>query len=314
MSGTDVTRVDASWETRSPLEVARRAISVFGNEGLGGVVSRIRRRWRFRTFKPHVLEKRYEDHRFRFLIGTPEGQEWYGKFIDNRLYKPMGPELAWLKRAVRAGDRIADVGAHHGYFAVLFAHWVGSNGNVVAFECLPENAAIASYNARINQLGSVHIVAKAVGSKSGTVEIGTTSAGVRVDRSAQSQLVTVEMISLDEFFGDRYPDLLKIDVEGYELEVLKGAKDCLARRPHIALEFHCFKYEDPRAEAQQILDLLPTAGYEFMLAVEAGEALVKFAVNEQSADVIAKQYNPHLYASPLTRPQFATSFDLRFSP
>jgi FkbM family methyltransferase len=296
-----MTKADDRYDTRSALAVARKAISVLRTEGLGGVVSRIRRRWRLRMFRPHVLDKRYDNVRFRFLVGSPEGQEWYGKFVDNRLYKPMGRELAWLKRAVREGNWVADVGAHHGYFTVLLAHWVGSDGNVVAFECLPENAAIASYNARINRLGNVHIVAKAVGAKSGTVEIGTTSAGIRVERLAQPELIPVDLVSLDGFFDDRYPDLLKIDVEGYELDVLKGAKHCLARRPSIALEFHCFKYEEPRAEVQRILDLLPTEGYEFMLAPEAGEALVNFAIDEHAAAVIAKQYNPHLYATPVAQ-------------
>ncbi len=300
MRGGDV-MVANRYDTRSALAVARKAISVLRTEGLGGVVSRIRRRWRLRMFKPHLVDKRYEDLRFRFLIGSPEGQEWYGKVVDHRLYRPMGPELAWLKMAVRKGNCVADVGAHHGYFTVLFAHWVGSDGNVVAFECLPENAAIASYNAMINRLGNVHIISKAVGAKSGAVEIGTTSGGIRLERSAQSELLTVDMISLDQFFGDRCPDLVKIDVEGYEFEVLKGARSCLARRPSIALEFHCFKYEEPLVEVQQILDLLPTEGYEFMLAPEAGEVLVSFAIDEHAAVAIAKQYNPHLYASPIEK-------------
>lgn len=299
MPGGDVTKADRRYDTRRALAIARKMVSVLSTEGPGGLVSRIRRRLRLRMFRPHLLDKRYEDVEFRFLIGSPEGQEWYGKFVDNRLYKPMGPELAWLKRAAREGNCVADVGAHHGYFTVLIANWVGANGKVVAFESLPENAAIASYNARINRLENVQIVAKAVGAKAGAVDIGTTSAGIRVERLAQPELITVQMLSLDEFFEDCYPDLLKIDVEGYELEVLKGAKHCLARRPSIALEFHCFKYEHPRAEVQQILDLLPTEGYEFMLAPEAGEALVTFAIDEHAAPFIAMQYNPHLYASPI---------------
>src|SRR3982751_5258110 len=101
----------------------RKIPRILMTEGLGGITARVRRRWRMWRFRPHVLDKQHDGFRFRFYIGTREGQEWYGRFVDTRLYKPVRAELAWLARAAAPGDVVADVGAHHAYFALLLAHW-----------------------------------------------------------------------------------------------------------------------------------------------------------------------------------------------
>jgi FkbM family methyltransferase len=279
----------------------RKVLRIFATEGLGGIVARVRRRWRLWSFRPQVLEKQHDDFRFSFYIGTIEGQEWYGKFVDTRLYKPVGAELAWLARAAAPGDLVADVGAHHGYFSLLLSRWVGARGKVYAFECLPENADIATRNVALNRLQNMEVVRKAVGAHAGAVEIVSNSGGVLGRRGPDVSLLKAEMITLDEFFPDRVPDLLKIDVEGYEYEVLKGAHRCLAARPKIALEFHCFQFADPTAHVERVLSLLPTDGYRFQIAYEAGDELVDYSLAKDSAMVIGKRYNPHLYGLPTER-------------
>jgi len=278
-----------------------KVLRILATEGLRGIAARIRRRWRLWTFRPHVLEKEYESFRFRFYIGTTEGQEWYGKFVDARLYKPVRVELAWLARAAAPGYLVADVGAHHGYFSLLLSHWVGAGGRVYAFECLPENADIAARNVALNGLDNMTVVRQAVGAQSGTVEIVNNSGGIMGRRGPEVSLLKMEMIALDEFFSERVPDLLKIDVEGYEFEVLKGARRCLAARPKIALEFHCFQFQDPVAHVGRVLRLLPTEGYDYQIAYEAGDELVDYALHGDSATVIGKAYNPHLYGLPRER-------------
>src|SRR6266511_250521 len=132
----------------SALELFRKILRIWATECFGGVTARIRRRWRLWTFRPYAVEKEYNGFRFRFYVGTREGQEWYGKFVDTRLYKPVARELTWLASAAKPGDIVADVGAHHAYFTLLLSHWVGDEGMVYAFECLPENAEIAERNVR----------------------------------------------------------------------------------------------------------------------------------------------------------------------
>jgi FkbM family methyltransferase len=285
----------------SALGLPGKILRILATEGRGGIAARIRRRWRLWSFRPQVLEKQYDGFRFRFYIGTTEGQEWYGKFVDTRLYKPVRAELAWLARAAAPGDLVADVGAHHGYFSLLLSHWVGAEGKVYAFECLPENAEIAARNVALNGFQNMDVVRKAVGARSGTVEIVNNSGGILGRRGPEVSPLEAEMIALDEFFPARVPDLLKIDVEGYEFEVLKGARRCLAARPKIALEFHCFQFADPVAHVERVLGLLPTEGYHYQIAYEAGDELVDYAFASDSPTVIGRRYNPHLYGLPTER-------------
>jgi FkbM family methyltransferase len=268
-------------------------------EGPAGVTARIRRRWRLWTFRPHVVDKQVDDFRFKFYIGTSEGQEWYGAFVDTRLYKSIGPELAWLRQAVAAGDTVADVGAHHGYFALLLSHWVGERGRVFAFESLPQNAEIAERNMALNGVSNVRIIQSAVGASVGAVAIARDSSGVLSANAAATDALTVHVVALDEVFDQNLPDLLKIDVEGYELEVLRGARRCLAARPKIALEFHCFRFQDPVRRVGEILSLLPNEGYRYELARESGGPLEAFSIDQGSAAIIGAQYNPHLYGAPV---------------
>src|SRR5438552_3128384 len=79
------------------------------------------------------------------------------------------------------------------------------------------------------------------------------------------------------------------------------ARRCLAARPKIALEFHCFKFADPVEHVARVLDLLPRAGYEYQIAYEAGDELVDYTLDRHSASVIGSRYNPHLYALPRER-------------
>jgi len=284
------------------IDQLRKIPPILAHEGLGGLVAHARRRWRlWRRFRPYVLEKQYENYRFRFYVGTREGQEWYGRFVDTRLYKPVAAELAWLARAVAPGDVVADVGAHHAYFALLMGNWVGAGGRVFAFECLPDNADIAMRNVLLNEVTNVEIIRKAVGAQAGTIEIVNNSGGALGPRNPGVEVLPVEMIALDDFFTGRVPDLLKIDVEGFEYEVLKGASRCLEARPKIALEFHCFQYTDPSAHVARVLELLPTEGYEFKIAFEAGDELVDYQVTRDSPARLGRQFNPHLYGVPRER-------------
>jgi FkbM family methyltransferase len=276
-------------------------LSILATEGLGGFAAHVRRRWReWRPFRPHVLDKVYEDYRFRFYVGTREGQEWYGKFVDTRLYKPVRAELAWLARAAAPGDVVADVGAHHAYFALLLGHWVGAAGKVYSFECLPENADIVARNIALNGVTNIELVRKAVGAERGTIEIVDNSGGVLGPRTPGVNVLTAEMIALDEFFKSRVPDLLKIDVEGYEFEVLKGARRCLLARPKIALELHCFRFTDPVAHVARVLSLLPD-GYRYKIAFEAGDELLDYVLTSNSPAELGKRFNPHLYGLPIVR-------------
>jgi FkbM family methyltransferase len=168
---------------------------------------------------------------------------------------------------VQPGMTVIDIGAHIGYYTLLFAKCVGSAGQVFAFEPLPGNYALLQKNIGLNNLRHVHTLNEAVFSRAGEITIAVPdeqpnpgSGSVYLNGGAQN--FRVHATSVDAFCeqsGIR-PDILKMDVEGAEYEVLMGAKETIARfRPKMMIELHHF---DGNLAAHPVPDLLAGLGYQ----------------------------------------------------
>jgi FkbM family methyltransferase len=143
-------------------------------------------------------------------------------------------EYAALKMAVRAGATVIDAGANVGAYTLLFATWAGAEGAVYAFEPASASRAGLARHLAINGLADrVTIRREAVTDGSGSrrfIDRGT-DGGNRIARPADQDSIEVPVISIDEFCGTSgvIPDVIKIDVEGAELDVLRGARQTIAR-------------------------------------------------------------------------------------
>lgn len=140
-------------------------------------------------------------------------------------------DMAFLLHALRAEDLFVDVGANIGSYTVLAAKVVGAR--VIAFEPIGSTFASLRDNIALNDVGGrVEALAACVGSSAGTVRMSanldTVNHVLTPGASAPEAGVEVPVVSLDEQLAGRAPFLMKIDVEGYELEVLKGAARTLA--------------------------------------------------------------------------------------
>jgi FkbM family methyltransferase len=156
-----------------------------------------------------------------------------------------------LAMYLHQGAVFYDVGANVGFFTLIGARLVRPNGYVRAFEPHPDNAAVLEHNIEINGLRNVELIRAAVGAETGTAKLaGETPLTLHL--SAQG--IDVPLVTLDELAENLPPTLIKIDVEGAELDVLEGAKDTLARdRPVVVCEVH--------DTAEQCAALLTAAGY-----------------------------------------------------
>ena len=147
----------------------------------------------------------------------------------------------------KEGDVVIDIGAHIGRYTIIGAKRVGTNGKVVAIEANPSNFEMLNRNIKLNQLTNIISLNNAVYSKETKIklylpgeELGHTIYNtVMSDRAKnEDKFVEVSANTLDYFLqlkGITDVNWIKIDVEGAEFEVLKGATNVLSKSKDIAL-------------------------------------------------------------------------------
>ncbi len=143
-------------------------------------------------------------------------------------YEPT--QTDWLKECLSPGDRFVDLGANFGYYTSLASKIVGDAGRVIAFEPSPRAAQVIRDMIAENEIKNVHLVQAAVGEKDGKIEIfmpsnnGTHSPSALFSDPTFTRL-QVPLIALDHYgpLNVGTPiKLIKIDVEGFEPNVIKG--------------------------------------------------------------------------------------------
>ncbi len=149
-------------------------------------------------------------------------------------------EYRAFRSAVGPGAVVLDVGASVGSYAMLFGQWTRPHGRVYAFEPAPDIRAVLERHVAINDLDGIVVpVAAAASDANGRSRFVTPGPhGIsRLAAAGESSPLLVETITIDEFCKREAvrPDLIKIDVEGAELAVLRGARDTLSARRDMAV-------------------------------------------------------------------------------
>lgn len=177
-----------------------------------------------------------------------------------------------LHRLIDPGDVVVDVGANIGYMTSLAAARVGPDGRVLAFEPHPRVYELLERNAerwRDAGAGKVELsrIALSDSEGDGTLRVGPlfeanmglAALGGDERQNGGSHSVAVQLARLDEAARDLPVGLLKIDVEGHEAGVLRGARSLLGDR---AVRDIVFEDHDPYpSEATAVVE---TAGYELI--------------------------------------------------
>lgn len=188
----------------------------------------------------------------KWIAGAGEHGYWLGSY-------EMGKRLVFEKM-IRPGSVVFDIGANVGYFSLLSAVLVGSEGSVFAFEPLPRNIEYLNNHIKLNKLHNIQVVEAAVSDHTGEAwfDLGASSA---MGHLSETGTIRIRMVSLDEMFANgqlQPPDYMKIDVEGAEYDVLKGAqKLILDHQPILFLDTH------DRKAHNLTLSFLDELGYVF---------------------------------------------------
>ena len=139
-------------------------------------------------------------------------------------------EYEAFRNSVKPGDVALDVGANAGAYALLLGMWVRPGGRVFAFEPAPDTFRGLSAHVRLNGLeGVVSPVPMAVAGVSGVASFTTNGTSGENHLLAGSGGTEVEAVTIDDFCRREKlrPAFIKIDVEGYELDVLRGARETI---------------------------------------------------------------------------------------
>lgn len=216
----------------------------------------------------------------RYLPAIPRQLESERVWVHPRFFAtPLDVEphvRHWLHEYLNPGGIFFDVGAYVGWHALCAARLVGSTGKVLAFEASPANAHCLDFHRAKNGLSQMEVVLAAVADKpsgelmmhllnggdstSNSIQFGKAYADSQAHQSVTLQ--TIPMTNLDSHAARYTPNLIKIDVEGAELLVLRGAEEIMTNvRPPILLAAHP-SWLAENGTPEQLIDLLHSREYE----------------------------------------------------
>lgn len=263
-------------------------------KGLQVIISRIYHKARQRAFRQYKISVCMPSNIcFELMIPDRVAEAWYALKDD------IQPSVRRMLYLAEPRDHVIEVGSHQGYTTLALATAVGPTGIVYAFEPYPYNFRFLQKNLRNNCTENVIPYQKVVGAEHSSVYFSTSTVVNKAESAKAGKSIEVEQVCLDDICDGVRVDLLKIDVEGYECEVLKGARKILAQRPKLMIEIHVDYLSRYGYSPQDVIHFLDLDGYLFF--VQQGEEEDMWSVKDFSSfDFNSDKFQ--LYAVPSERP------------
>jgi FkbM family methyltransferase len=229
-------------------------------------------------FVPYVHKYQFGDFAFDFWIANRDAVWWY----KEEAWKASG-ELKELARLAKSGDRVLEIGSHHGFTGLLFAGYVGPKGLVVGLEAHPWNAMIDTAQLGLNPgIKNLRFINAAGSDKEGVLKMVSENHNSSVGVGGAGTTTEVPARTGDALDQELGPfDLLKIDVEGFETQVLKGCKNLLRRRPKLAVELHLDEMPKYGTNAAEVLELINVKDYEGTMVMRPDTSTIRSFVPDQ---------------------------------
>ncbi len=149
------------------------------------------------------------------------------------------------EKIINLGDVVLDIGANIGYYALMESRLVGEKGAVYALEPVNNNYRLLLKNIELNGIKNISPFNIAAASQTGEGEIyvankGNISSFVFNDEVSYKDKQKVKMISVNDFVSEQMiePVLVRMDVEGFEKEIIMGMNNLLIKKPKLLIEVH----------------------------------------------------------------------------
>jgi FkbM family methyltransferase len=146
-------------------------------------------------------------------------------------------EIELLKKHIKSGDTVLDIGANIGFYATILSDIVGEKGTIHCFE--PDTTNFAHLKKTTASYKNIIINNKAVGPKTEKLKIYT-SKELNVDHRTYKpeeydQEIEIDAVSIDDYLKGAKVDFIKMDIQGFEMEAMKGMKDTLKNNPKVKM-------------------------------------------------------------------------------
>lgn len=233
---------------------------------------------------PEILQKvglhSYRIARRSGVLSWRLGEELYSRAYFFYKQRREAPQAAVIRRVVQPGMLAIDVGANIGFFTTVMARAVGPSGGVLAFEPDAQNVKLLRRTLRRYRLGNVVVIPSALGEYSGRAELW-----VNADHPADHRMYPfeghaggyeVDIVTLDDFMfaraDTRRVSIIKIDVQGAELHVLRGMHGMLVRHPsaQLLLEIAPDHLAEGGTRLAEVRDFLVELGFSPFLLTRRG--------------------------------------------
>ncbi|MGK7869557.1 FkbM family methyltransferase [Falsiroseomonas sp. E2-1-a20] len=279
---------------------------------LQALAAKLNKLWRHPGFreKPLVVTGRSLGLGWHVLRGretlvqlTPDGERLHvpagGRYTSVSIYLMRDrsePELALLDRLIGPGGQMLDIGANIGIYTLRAATLVGRSGRVIAVEPGREALRALRANLALNDMPQVTVLPVALAAEEGVAQLYHVALGndpqafsllPQKGDVASEQVVTRTLDSILDEVGATRLDLIKMDVEGLELAVLRGGAASLARlKPMIIFEINAAAALEANGASHDVFDLLLAAGYRIHRA-EAGRLVPVDRQPDQHGNLLA---------------------------
>lgn len=153
-------------------------------------------------------------------------------------------EISLLKKYIKKGDTVLDIGANIGFYTKILSDLVGSTGKVYAFE--PDKTNFSHLKKAAGNLKNVELINKAVSNKTGVITLYQSDL-LNVDHKTYAtndytSKTEIECVAIDDVILDKKIDFIKIDIQGYEYFAFQGMKEIFKANDDLKIIAELYPY------------------------------------------------------------------------
>jgi FkbM family methyltransferase len=173
-----------------------------------------------------------------------------------------------IYKEIKKGDIVIDIGANIGYYVLIESKIVGKKGKVYAIEPVPKNFEMLKKNIEINKCSNIEMFELAIGDKKCLSEINLSSrcnwsSMIYLKEADVKEKINVNVNTLDNFIKDKkYPNFIRMDVEGYEYNILKGMESIFKNKKPLKIFIELHPHIMKRKKTLFVLNTLKNNGFE----------------------------------------------------